>query len=145
MALKRGLSTSSAILLVGRQSAVDVAPVSGVDRIQKLAWIDGDLSSSTETVSQEVFDGEVYSTPREEVARFEGSGELTILADAVSLPLLLQGLLGPDTHTGALGAIQTHVAHTDNPGSNPYFTFGLKLEKATCVSKSNFVMSKLTV
>jgi hypothetical protein len=126
------LNSSSAKLLVSKQSAIDTVPTSNIARLN---WIDGNVSTKQVVLDQEVFDGETYSSPRQVVGRFEGGGSLKVLADNSAVRLIGQGLLGAD---------DADTLSTDAPGDGDFYTIWTEVGSGANVVRRRFVNCKIS-
>jgi hypothetical protein len=141
----QALSSSAAKLLVAKQSARGVVPTTD---IFECVWIDGSINSGQETATQEVFDGEVYSSPRQVVSRFSGEGNLTLLADPVNVPLFLSGVMEVSDFTGSgVGFDEspyTSELTTDAPGNGDWLTFWIEVGQGSEIVRRRFQDCKVT-
>ena len=126
------LSSSSAQLIIGQQSGFNVVATSN---LQKMAWIDGNVSTKSVVLESEQFDGEVFSSPRQIVGRFEGGGSLKVLADNAAVRLIGQGLLGAD---------DADTLSTDAPGDSPFYSIFTEVGTGANVIRRRFVNCKIS-
>ena len=130
------LNSSSAKLLIAKQTGLDSIPTSNIARLN---WIDGNVSTQQVVLDQEVFDGETYSSPRQVVGRFEGGGTVKVLPDNDTIALLSEGLLGLDSSSSS-----STVLSTDDPGDGPFFTIWTEVGQGANVVRRRFVNCKIS-
>lgn len=130
------LNSSSAKLLIAKQSGLDSIPTTNIHRLN---WIDGNVSTQQVVLDQEVFDGETYSSPRQIVGRFEGGGSIKVLPDNDAIELLSEGLLGVDSSSAG-----ETVLSTATPGDGPYYTIWTEVGQGANVVRRRFVNCKIS-
>lgn len=129
------LNSSSAKLLIAKQSGLDSIPSSGISRLN---WIDGNVSTQQVVLDQEVFDGETYSSPRQVVGRFEGGGSIKVLPDNDAMNVLLEGLLDKTPSANSVDFT------TASPGDGPFFTIWTEVGSGSNIVRRRFVNCKIS-